>query len=51
MKSLFFSRGKESYEPNLIFCIIMRNNICNTSFYSYEIPKSVSNEIIFFTFK
>ena len=26
----------------------MKNNICNATYYSYEIPNPVANEIIFF---
>ena len=38
---------KEPYEATLIFALIMRNNIRNTTFYSYKISNPVVNETIF----
>ena len=45
MKSLFFSRGKESYEPNLIFAYLWEIvYVMHTTFYTYKISNSVVNK-------
>ena len=41
-----FARGKESHEYFNV-CIIIKNNTCNTTFYSYKISNPVVNGIIF----
>ena len=46
-KVVVFPRGNESYESTLI----MRNNICNTTFLTYKVSNSAVNGIIFFVTK
>ena len=43
--------GAKNRMNHFDFSIIMKNNICNATFYSYKISNPVANEIIFFTAK
>ena len=46
-KVIVFSTGRIDFN----FHIIMRNNICYTSLYSYKISNSIVNEMVFFKAK